>query len=49
MNKLTAANSLLCITTGYTIHCMIQKGSLVAAGFLFGFAIGAYVLHMKKV
>jgi len=48
MNKLTASNALLMITTGYTVHCLAMKSSFTAAGFIFGFAVGAYVLHLKK-
>ena len=48
MNKLTATHALLCLTTGYTIHCLAMKGSLIAAGFILGFALGAFILHLKK-
>ena len=48
MNRLTASSALLCITSGYTIHCLVMKGAIAPAGFLLGFAIGAYVLHLKR-
>jgi len=48
MNKLTATNALLCITTGYTVHCLAMRSSFTAAGFIFGFAVGGFVLALRK-